>query len=167
MQEPLGFDNDGNEIKFEDILSYEDSVLKEVEANILSERIIAAIDKNCTVKRNSTGHAIWPLWQETAHAERNCQNARHLPFICIQNRKEGDPEDCPRFQMMAALSDGSQPSRQCSERFRQHQDPPFLHENNYHDPGILQWCHSNKPMVEHLTPFTPSPALRRPRLPPP
>ncbi|NLI70806.1 MAG: RNA polymerase sporulation sigma factor SigK [Firmicutes bacterium] len=45
LQEPLGFDNDGNEIKFEDILSYEDSVLKEVEANILSERIIAAIDK--------------------------------------------------------------------------------------------------------------------------
>lgn len=45
LQEPLGFDNEGNEIKLEDVLSYEDPIFKQVELSVLAERINSVIEK--------------------------------------------------------------------------------------------------------------------------
>ena len=46
LQEPLGFDQEGNEIKYEDILHHEESLLKQVETTLLSEGVKGIISKN-------------------------------------------------------------------------------------------------------------------------
>lgn len=45
LQEPLGVDQEGNEISFEDILYYEDSIIQQVENSVLTERIKEIINR--------------------------------------------------------------------------------------------------------------------------
>ncbi|MFY9114600.1 MAG: RNA polymerase sporulation sigma factor SigK [Dethiobacteria bacterium] len=70
LQEPLGFDHDGNEIKFEDVLSYEDSVLKEVEVAILSEGVNAVIDEKLRGKEKQVLVMRFGLSGKKRHTQR-------------------------------------------------------------------------------------------------